>query len=107
MKFDGNCSLCSKYGHKAGDCWWKDTPKDAAALEVTHTPKDAAALYHDDSVSGATLKALEAQWLFMMDYADSPEPEAHEFLIDSGAAVGVCPAWMAGKGRRGPGVSLV
>ena len=43
----------------------------------------------------------------MMDYADSPEPEAHEFLIDSGAAVGVCPAWKAGKGRRGPGISLV
>ncbi len=43
----------------------------------------------------------------MMDYADSPEPEAHEFLIDSGAAVGDCPAWMASTGRRGRGVSLV
>ncbi len=64
-------------------------------------------MYHESDVSDAALKALESLWLFMMDYQDSPEPEAHDFLIDSGAAVGVCPAWMAGKGRRGRGVPLV
>ncbi len=31
----------------------------------------------------------------MMDYEDRPEPETRDFLIDSGAAVGVCPAAMA------------
>ncbi len=61
MKFDGKYSTCGKYGRKANDCWWKDIPKDAAALEVADTPMDTAALYHDDGVSGTTLKALEAQ----------------------------------------------
>ena len=26
-RFDGECRNCGKYGHKASDCWYKQTPK--------------------------------------------------------------------------------
>ena len=107
-KFDGTCSHCGKYGHKARDCWSNENrAKNASALEhagetsSTGPSASVAAMYH-------TLADEEAWPLFSVGYSETPEPDVQDFLIDSGAAVGVCPASMVpGSVRRGKGISLV
>ena len=105
------------WGHMKKDCRWNENAKsgkDTASLETPIMPAESTKTEPQitgmliQSDEGGEIPADPAQWLYSVNKRESV-PNAHDFLIDSGAATSVCQQSLAdsldGK-PRGHGVEL-
>ena len=57
-RFDGECRNCGKYGHKAADCWYKQSPKPQAKGKGTGKSKSKVTEISESDSS----KQVEETW---------------------------------------------
>ena len=113
----GYCLQCKGWGHMKKECRWNENAKsgkDTASLETPITPAESTKT--EPQITGMLIQSDEdgeiladpAQWMYSVTERESV-PNAHDFLIDSGAATSVCQQSLAdslGGKPRGRGVEL-
>ena len=119
------CRNCGKYGHKASDCWYKQTNKsqgkgkgtEKSKFKVTEISESDNSKHVDDWNPSSNTSAQqpnlsqvntigcadEELWIFSLEDSKKRrfnltakwKTEEHELLIDSGCFGHVCPLWFA------------
>ena len=111
-RFDGECRNCGKYGHKASDCWYKQTNKSQgkgkgtgkSKSKVTEISESDNSKQVDDWNPSSNTVRTAAKFISSEHELDAHsvnwdetnltekwKTEEHELMIDSGCFEHVCP----------------
>ena len=117
-RFEGECRNWGEYGHKAANCWYKQTTKSQGKGKGTGKSKSKVTEISESDSSKQvdetwTPNTSEGLWMFSLEdskkrrYTEKSEDqscshqtedwktEEHELMIDSGCFGHVCPPWFA------------